>query len=645
MLVKRINGQRLLFATILSASLGYTGAASAQDTSSGWSSPAQEPATASPPVAAGAPPSPQAHKTVDDKSAPSWTDKSDATSATPKETQGTGVAPFAVADTALSAGDFEQALRSLTDEWARILPSHPDALTTARFFERKAIAHRGLQQLAEAERALKQALGHATIASKDSALQGRLLFQIADILSQEGLPRDAVDTAKQTLAALKADQSAEARVLEAETHNTYGRALTDVGNIKLAEEELGIALKAAQALPGGENQSSSPPKSAVSRFSDFLIAKIKINSYLLEMARGKDSVATRLYDQGLTGIKSYAPGITHDTRYNDLVLSAHRSIEERGAEAPTSPIESMINDADKIQKSDNLIKAALAYELASAYLLKGDSRTAAELTKTSNAIRLKALPANSVYNAEILLQMSDISIQQGKSADAAAYAQRAYAILERSTGRNSLPFAKASASLAAVYMTNNKFDQVEPLLLEAVRVQSTMRGNGHPETLKALDLMSTATLRNKKYKLAADYALIALTNGEREYGTGSPKIVQSLICLGTANSHLKNYTDGTRYLLRAQSILMRGGKTKSAEYADVLASLGVSYTLQKKWATAADSLKQAKSIYTTIYGADSTHVAKMASLLRTMENLKNPRVTGVNVLMQNNWKPTSPQFR
>lgn len=541
-------------------------------------------------------------------------------------------------DTALSAGQYAEALDKLDEAWRQALASRPDAKTTALFLERRAIALRGLQRLPEAERHIKQALGHATSGStKDLELQARLLLELADIQSQEGLPRDGASTARQAIAA---QVESKPMIFTVEVLNSEARLLTDIGDVKTAEEKIGEALSKTAGLPQDAG-SIVPPQSTISRYSDYLKGKIKVNKYYLKATMGSAGQGKAELDDGLPVIKSYSPGMPPDTRYSPILLQLARdgfSIDS---------VNAAFEEAGKLPGADNnLIKAELLYQLSLVKENGDDLKGAAEAIKSCHEIRVKALPANSTYIADALIQSSALQLKQGRLADAAAQAQRACSILERSAGRNSLHFARAALALATVYMSSNKFTQLEPILLESSTVFSKIRGKDHPDTLHSLDMLCSTYVRNKKYELAEKYAQRALSGAEKQFGPNSIRLVLSLSNLGTASAHLKKYPEADKYLQRAQNILARSGKTSAPEYADVLACMGVNYTLQKKWPTAASSIKQARSIYVTAYGANSSHAIQMSELLKTMEALKaGPRIPGHNLLLENKFVPRRPDYR
>jgi len=544
-------------------------------------------------------------------------------------------------DTALSAGQFAEALQKLDDAWRAVAASKPDSKTTALFFERKALALRGLQRLSEAERVLKQAIGHATTGgAPDPATQVRLLFALADIQSQEGLPRDGAVTANQALNALNLAGPGKGMGphMAVEILNLQGRLLADSGDSKNAEAKLNEAVTKAEALPPSF-ETNLPPASPISKYSDLLKAKIKVNKFHLADTKGSGAAEKKELDNAIPIMKNYASGMAADTRYSPTTLQVDKGVS-------ADSLNALLQDSNNYPGPDNLIKAYVLTEQARIKSDANEMKGAAEAARDAFAIRSKVLPSSSTFLAETLIQLSELQLKFGKASEAAGHASRASSVLERSAGRKSLPFARASLALSEVYLASNKPSQVESLLVETVGTLSNIRGNSDPETLHAMDLLGSAYIRNKKYAEAAQYGEIALRNSEKLYGSTNPKIVLALTNLGTACSHLKKFPEANKYLERAQSILARSGKTNTAEYADVLACTGVSYTLQKKWAPAASSLKQARSIYVTTYGATSPHATQMTQLLKTMESLKaGPRVPGFNILLENKFTPMRPMYR
>lgn len=547
-------------------------------------------------------------------------------------------------DTALSAGQFAEALRSLDDAWRAggQAPNKPDSKTTALFFERRAIATRGLQRLTEAERLIKQAIGHATTGGiKDPDVYGRLLFELADIQSQEGLPKDSLTSIKQANAVLGAPAtgapSSTTSILLVEAMNTEGRSLAETGDLQSAEDKLREALTQCASLPA--EASNLPPQSQVSKYSEYLKGKIKINQFYIAAIKGDANKAKGVLDEGLAIISRYAPGMAPDTRYSEIFLNAQKSNFSQEA------LQSALTDASKLPGDDNLIRAALLQEQSELKERNDDDKGAADAIKTAYDIRVKVLPANSLYVAETTTQTASLQAGRGRANDAAAQAQRALSSLERSTGRNSLVFARAAVALASVYIASNRVEKLEPLLTEAVSTLKKIRGAAHPETMHAIDLLCSTYVRTQKYAITVRYSEPNLAAGEKLFGANSPKIVLTLNNLGVAYSHIKKFAQANAYLQRAQSILAKNGKSGTPDYAELLASQGVNYTIQEKWVPAETALKQARTIYNTVYGANSPHVAQMNELLKTLESRKNPRSPNDFNILQYKFKPRSPDFK
>ncbi|MBX3073010.1 tetratricopeptide repeat protein [Candidatus Obscuribacterales bacterium] len=548
---------------------------------------------------------------------------------------------FQAGDVSFKAGRFAEALQQLDQAWRGIGTKQPSIRSTAQFFERKALAQRGLQNLIEAERLLKQALGSVTTnGAHEEKLRSRILFEIADLQSQEGLPRESAVSAVQALkAATTGSVSRMENLLTIEGTNTLGRAMTDIGDIKTADMKLDDALKAAISLePSGDV--NIPLQSSASKFADVITAKIKANKYYLRDTRGNAGKLKRDLQDAISLLRNYSETIAPDTRYSLLTLELEQS------EPTRETVSAALTKAAELPGNENLIEAALLMKQAELKLADNDLRGAADVLKRALEIRQKVLPAYSTYIAETLIKMSEVQLKLGRPSDAAANAQRASTALERSAGRKSLHFARASTALASVYVAAGKYSQVEPLLQETVNTLSAIRGRGDAETLRTIDLLCSAYIRNNKHGAAASYTGLALADAEKLYPANSPKLVQSLTNLGTVEAHLKKFAESNAHLQRAQNILMRAGKSNTVEYADVLAAQGVSNTLQKKWGAAQAALRQARTIYTTIYGADSSYTNQMTELLKTMEAMKSgPRIPGHNILLENKFKPSSPQYR
>lgn len=548
---------------------------------------------------------------------------------------------YQAGDTAFNTGKFSDALQRLDDAWRKYSNTKPSSRTTAQFFERKALALRGMQQLTEAERLLKQAVGHVTTnGTRDQDLRARILFELADIQNQEGMPKDAVVTANQALTAMGSGGLTKIESLLAiETANTLGRSLTDSGDIKGADASLDEAFAKAGNLPPSSNV-NLPPQSSASKFGDVVMAKVKVNRYYLKDTRGGGGKLKRDLDDAISVFKNYAPTSAPDARYSLLTLQLEKN------EPTIESVDSALAEAQQLPGADNLVEAAILMKRAELKLRSNEPRAAAEALSKALAIRTKVLPAYSIHVAETLVKLSEAQLRSGKSADAAASAQKAMSALERSAGRKTVHFARANLALASVYMAASKFGQVEPLLLESVNTLTAIRGRGDSETVRAINLLCSAYIRNNKYSVAMPYAEHALTASEKFYAPNAPELVLPLTNIGTVESHLKKFPEANAHLQRAANILTRNGKSNTPEFADVLASTGVSYTLQKKWVPAANAFKQARSIYTTAYGARSPYVSQMNELLKTMEALKaGPRIPGHNILLENKFKPSSPHYR
>lgn len=547
-------------------------------------------------------------------------------------------------DTALTAGQYADAMRSLDDAWRTAGPTinKQDLKTTALFFERRAIASRGLQKLPESERLIKQAIGHATTGGvKDPEIFGRLLFSLADIQNQEGLPQDSLTSIKQASAALSAPvtgaPSNTTSIMLVEAMNTEGRSLAETGDLQAAENKLREALTQCASLPA--EAANIPPQSSVSKYSEYLKGKIKINQFYIAAIKGDASKARGLLDEGLAIIARYAPGMAPDTRYSEIILNAQKS------NFSSEALQSALIDSGKLPGDDNLIKAALLQEQSLLKDKNNDEKGASEAVRAASDIRTKALPANSFYVAETTTQTASLQAGRGRANDAAALAQRAMSSLERSTGRNSLAFARAAVELASVYIASNRVEKLEPLLTETVNTFTKIRGANHPETMHAIDLLCSTYVRNKKYAYTIKYGEANLAAGEKLFGTSSPKIVLTLNNLGVAYSHLKKFAQSNGYLQRAQNILAKSGKSGTADYAELLASQGVNYTIQEKWGQAEAALKQARAIYSTKYGATSPHVAQMTELLKTLDSRKNPRSPNDINILQYKFQPKAPDYK
>lgn len=551
---------------------------------------------------------------------------------------------YTAGDTALNAGQYADAARSLDEAWRTTTSGaiKIDGKTTALFFERRAIATRGTQRLADAERLLKQAIGHATTGGiKDPEVYGRILFSLADIQSQEGLPVDSLTAVKQAAAALSAPSASapsnQTAILLVELMNIEGRSLAEIGDLQTAETKLSEALSKCASLPG--EASNAPPQGPLSKYSEYLKGKIKINQYYVAAIKGDAAKAMPTLEEGLAIITRYAPGMAPDTRYSATILSAEK------ANFSQESLQSALADASRLPGEDNLIKAALLQQQSVVKERGDDYKSAAEAIKAAFDIRTKALPANSLYMAETLIQTASLSAGQGRASEAAAHAQRASSSLERSTGRGSIYFARASVELASVYIASNRAQKLEPLLTETVNTFTKVRGADDPETIHATDLLCSTFVRNNKYAVTIKYSEPNLAAGEKRFGPNSLKLVMTLNNLGVANSHLKNFEKANGYLQRAQNILARAGKSRTADFAELLASAGVNYTLQKKWGPAEIAFKQAKAIYTTAYGARSPHVEQMNSLLSSLQAHKNPRNPADFNLMMNKFQTRRPDFR
>ena len=544
-------------------------------------------------------------------------------------------------DASFNAGRFAEALQQLDTAWRGIGPNKASAKTTAQFFERKALAQRGMQNLIEAERLLKQALGSATTGgAREDNLRSRILFEIADLQSQEGLPKDASVTATQALAAMSAGGATKLEnVLSVEATNTLGRALIDTGDIKNADIKLDEALQSAGRLAPSSDV-NIPPQSSASKLGDVISAKVKVNKYYLRDTKGSAGKLKRDLDDAVSILRNYSAGMAPDTRYSLLTLQLDQG------EPTLDGVNAALSKTTELPGTENLVEAALLMKLADIKIASGEYRGAAEALKRALAIRQKVLPAYSTYIAETLVKMADVQLKLGRPNDAAANALRASSSLERSAGRKSLHFARASLTLATIYIAAGKYSQVEPLLLETVNTFSAIRGRGDGETLRSIDMLCSAYIRNNKHGAAASYAELALAGAEKLYPANSPNLVLALVNLGTIEANLKKFPESNAHLQRAQNILMRSGKNNTVEYADVLAAQGVNNTLQKKWGAAQSSLRQARAIYTTLYGANSAYTNQMTELLKTMEAMKaGPRIPGHNLLLENTFKPSSPPYR
>lgn len=586
---------------------------------------------------------------LDNPKSSGWNDPSDrrgaaeaAATSSPRREPGN---VLTAGDTAFAAGQYSDALRNLDDAWrvSGATINKQDLKTTALFFERRAIATRGMQRLMEAERLIKQAIGHATTGGiKDPEIFGRLLFSLADIQNQEGLPLDSLTTLKQANVVLAtpvvaggAPSNATA-ILLVEAMNTEARSLAETGDLQGAENKLRDALTQCASLP--PESSNVPPQSSVSKYSEYLKGKIKINQFYIAAIRGDANKAKGVLDEGLAIISRYAPGMAPDTRYSEIILNAQKANFSQEA------VQSALTDAGKLPGDYNLVKAALLQEL-SLSKENSDDKGASEAVKAAFDIRTKTLPANSFYVAETATQSASLQANRGRANDAAAQAQRALSSLERSTGRNSLAYARAAVELASVYIASNSVDKLESLLTGTVNTLTKIRGASHPETMHAIDLLCSTYVRTKKYAATVRYSEPNLAAGEKQFGANSPKLVLTLNNLGVAYSHIKKFAQANACLQRAQNILAKTGKSGTADYAELLASQGVNYTIQEKWGPAETALKQARTIYSTKYGAASPHVAQMNELLKTLESRKNPRSPNDINILQYKFEPRRPDFK
>ncbi|HZT35558.1 MAG TPA: hypothetical protein VFA15_06540, partial [Nitrososphaera sp.] len=331
-------------------------------------------------------------------------------------------------DTALGARQFNDAIKSY-DQALAAGGSGFNGPAAAKVMERKAIALRHLERLADSDRLLKQAIGYATNANtKDNDLSARLLYELADVLDQEGLANEGMSSLKQALVLMPSTQL-KGTFLEAEMLNVEGRLFAYQGNAKEAENCL---LTAKETVEGGGLKALSdlPPLADVCSSKEEMQGKISDSLAQLRSIQGREVESRSLAEEAGAAIKqSYGKTLLSpfDTRYSPLTLGAQSRDLSKAADksALRAFFAQSLEEAAQLQESENLVKGSLLYYESLFKESSGDFSGALEKAKGSYGIRAKLLPAYSTDVASSLIRLSEAYLRLSRPAEAAAQAKRA----------------------------------------------------------------------------------------------------------------------------------------------------------------------------------------------------------------------------
>lgn len=549
---------------------------------------------------------------------------------------------FEAGDTALSAGKYMEAFSIYREEaHKRSQPGKADAGTLALMYERAGNAARLAGKFSDAESMLKQAAGHCGTDRALAASKARILFELADLLSFEGIPDDAsvsIDQARKSLVGL-GDKGA---CVDAELSILSGRLLSEQCKLVEAEKDFQNGQKAlAMGEPYRDNL---PPGTPISKSNEHLAGKLAANRAVLSRNCGDNSAASQFEADAAARLeRSYGrrgPADGEDYRYLPEVLKLRSQIKSLAAAQAKSRYDSALAS---VPAGAGYAKAALMLEYGK-YQFDAEDFAGAEATFQAAADLLqKVAPARSNLACAVQLGLAECYLNSLKIKSATKIGQLAYSKLERTNGLDSKAFADAAAIVGRGYVAAGQYGPGEVNLHKAIRIYDKTIGKGTYERARASESLAVVNLRNRKYQVALDLATSSLQTEEKLFGPNSLRLVPNLTTMGNASAHLKKYADADRQFARGQSILLRAGKSDTPLHADVVAGMGINAALQKKWNPAEANFKKAIAIYTKTQGPRSAGTLAAVQLLKTMRNMRDGGPLLIqNALLQGNFTPRRP---
>ncbi|MGD9680447.1 MAG: tetratricopeptide repeat protein [Candidatus Obscuribacterales bacterium] len=561
----------------------------------------------------------------------------------PTMSQPTGLGEF---DEMLGAGKYQEVIPVLTEAANKSKLESKDPYQTVALLERIAIAERRMARYKDADAHLKTAMGMIHQKPTNAAQaesKARMLFNLADLLDEMGLSREASFVGKQGVEAVRSlELAGSLPYLETELLNITARIETRQGELEQAGETLAEAAYMADSLPD-EPTEVMIPASIMARSKAYLKGKILSTEAMLNQITGKLDKAKTLNARADELLTSAARTEIKDHRYAGLHARFNRAVKNAGDGDPTGPF---LAEIDKEFGSDSLVKAS-ALDLVAQYELdKSKLKESRAHLEKALTIREALLPKKSIERLLDQVALAEIDLKEGKLKDAAARAMDGYNGLETSAGPQSPSFGKAAVALANIYMSAGQYRSVGPILTRAWGIQGKVYGAGSPEVLDVLDAMTQLNLRSKDYKKTIQIGAPLTVSMEKLYGAKSPRLVPSLTATGTAYAYLRKHDKARQSLLRAKTILEGAGKKKSTDYGEVLAGLGINDTLQYKWNTASVYLKEAISVYSSLYGEGHPSTLAMKSLYKSMNTKAHSSpVSTHNLLLYKKYKPMAPDQR
>jgi|AGTN01.1.fsa_nt_gi hypothetical protein len=550
--------------------------------------------------------------------------------------------PFDAGDTALSAGKYLEAFTLYREEAHKLSQSgKADAGTLALAYERVGNAARLAGRYSDAESMLKQAAGHCGVDRALAKVKVRVLFELADLLSFEGIPDDGLVSIDQAFrAAAAGERSAN---LDAELHLLNARLLTEQGKLAEAEKEFQTTQGILDRM-GEPSTSDLPPSLPLSKSKEQLAGKLAANRAAHARLSGNTASASQLEADAATKLNhaygSQGPADAEDHRYLPEVLKLRSQIMSLPADQARARYEGAVAI---LPANAGYAKAALLLEYGKYQLDALDFKGAEATFKAAGDLLQTVAPARSNIACAAQVGLGESYLNSLKINSAVKIGQVAYSKLERTNGLNSKAFADSAAIVGRAYVAMGQFGPGQVNLHKAIRIYDKTIGKGTYERARASESLAVVNLRNRQYQVAVDLATSSLQTEEKLFGANSPMLVLNLTTMGNANAHLKKYGDADRQLARAQSILLKAGKSDTPSHADVVAGIGINAALQKKWKPAETNFKKAIEIYTKTQGPRSAGTLAMVQLLKTMKEMRDGGQLMIqNALMQGNFTPKRP---
>lgn len=549
-------------------------------------------------------------------------------------------------DEMLAAGKYQEAVPALTEAINKAKLESKDPYKIVSLLERIAIAERRMARYKDADTHLKMAMGMIRQKPADAAqaeTKARMLFNLADLLDEMGLSREASFVGKQGIEAVRAlELAGNLPYLETELLNITARIEIQQGELEQAAESLSEASYMADSL-ADEPTEVMIPASIMARSKAYLKGKIFATEAMLNQVTGKLDKARALNARAEELLIAAARSEIKDHRYAGLQARFSRAAKKASDADPTEPF---LAEIDKDFGSDSLVKASALDIVAQYELDKSKLKESRAHLEKALSIREALLPKKSIERLLNQVALSELDLREGKLKDAAAKAMDGYNGLETSAGPQSPAFGKAAVALANIYMSAGQYKSVGPILTRAWSIQGKVYGPQSPEVLDVLDAMTRLNLRSKDYKKTIQLGAPLTVSMEKLYGARSPRLVPSLTATGTAYSYLRKSDKARQNLLRAKTILESAGKKKSTEYGEVLAGLGINDTMQYKWNTASVYLKEAIGVYSSLYGEGHPSTLAMKSLYKSMDTKAHSSpVPTHNLLLYKKYTPMAPNQR